>query len=189
MILIAGLGNPEKKYEKTRHNVGFMVLDALALDLGVTWKEDKKRNAMIAKYDYSFPGQREKVRVILAKPLTYMNRSGDAIRKIAEYYQIKPKNIWIVHDDIDINLGNVRIRFGGSSAGQKGIQSIIDNIGNGFYRFRVGIGTEKSNLMPSEKFVLSKFSRREKKIIDDKIEEIIGFIKKYIESGPKETTI
>lgn len=190
MILIAGLGNPDKKYEKNRHNVGFMALDELALSFGVDFKEDKKRNAHTAEYTLTFPDQKKKVRTVLVKPHTYMNNSGEAIQKIAKYYQIKPENVWIIHDDLDIDLGLIRTRFGGSSAGQKGIQSIIDHLGTKeFYRFRFGIRPPEGQRGSSEEFVLKNFSKDERQIVDIKIKELIDIIKESADRGPENTTL
>ncbi len=189
MLLIAGLGNPEKKYENTRHNVGFLAVDALAYDLGLGWKKDKKSNAIVVEHTHTFPDQKKKVRILLIKPLTYMNNSGDVVQKIAKFYKVKPENTWVIHDDIDIDLGIIRVRFGGSSAGQKGVQSIIDSIGTNFYRFRIGIKTEKTAGMPSERFVLEKFTKDEKKIIDLKIKELTGILKEGFNKSLNNSTL
>lgn len=190
MLLITGLGNPGKKYEKSRHNVGFMAIDALAADLGIKFSLDKKRNAETAKYTMTFPEQKKKVRIVLVKPQTYMNNSGEAIGKVTKYYGIKPNAIWVIHDDIDIELGILRIRFGGSSAGQKGVQSIINHLGtNDFYRFRVGIKPASGLKIPIEKFVLKNFSKAEDKIIRFKIKELVGVIKESCDRGIENTTL
>lgn len=203
MLLIAGLGNPDTKYKDTRHNVGFMVLDALAKDLGVAFKEDKKRNALVAEYTMTFEDERKKTRLVLVKPLTYMNNSGEAVAKVRKYYQIPEINIWVVHDDLDIELGSIRIRKGGSSAGQKGVQSVIDHLGtNEFIRFRVGIKPEdgpssaqkpglRAGRQPgsAETFVLKKFSKIERGIIDREAVDIVKTIKKACDCGVELTTI
>lgn len=190
MILIAGLGNPEDKYKDTRHNVGFMVLDALAANLGIEYKGDKKRNAMTAEYTMTFEGQKKKVRLVLVKPLTYMNNSGEAVAKVQKYYQIPDENVWVIHDDLDIEMGSIRIRKGGGSAGQKGVQSIIDHIGtNEFIRFRVGILPHDGQKIPAEEFVLKKFSKAERDTIDSEIEDIVVTIKKACDCGIENTTL
>ncbi len=190
MLLIAGLGNPGKKYAKTRHNIGFMAVDALAKDFGVNFKDDKKKNAQIAEYIMTFPNQKKKVRIVLAKPQTFMNNSGEAITKISKYYGIKPSSIWIIHDDIDIDLGIIRIRYGGSSAGQKGVQSIIDHLKTtNFYRFRFGIKPQNKKIGPTEKFVLKNFSNSEQSITKIKIKELIEVIKESCDRGIENTTL
>lgn len=169
MKLVVGLGNPGEKYENTKHNLGFVVLDALLQTLtpvGKTaWKENKKFNSEIAKID----------NLILAKPQTFMNASGMAVSKIAKYYHIEPAEIWVVHDDVDLPLEEVRIIRGRGAAGHRGVESIIKELGTeNFVRFRLGIGHPRlrqgfggqAGLESSEKeverYVLSPFGRGEK---------------------------
>lgn len=135
MKLIVGLGNPGKKYEKTRHNLGFVVLDVLLQRLApvekTVWQENKKTKSLIAKLDD----------LILAKPQTMMNASGMAVAKLAAFYKIKPGKIGVVHDDLDLPLGKIKIREGGGTAGHRGIDSIVRELGTSdFIRFRLGIG-------------------------------------------------
>jgi len=190
MLLIVGLGNPGTKYKDTRHNVGFMAIDAMASNLGLEFREDKKRNAMTAEYTMTFPDQKKKVRLVLVKPLTFMNNSGEAVAKVRKYYQIPEENAWVIHDDLDIELGAIRIRKGGSSAGQKGVQSIIDHLGtNEFIRFRVGIKPPEGQKGSAEDFVLKKFSKAEREIIDEEIIDIVETIKKACDCGIEATTI
>jgi len=165
MKLIVGLGNPGDKYKDTRHNVGFMVVEKLAHELGgsdITWEVQTKHKASIAK-----TGE-----VILVKPETYMNASGVAVKSVAGFYKIKPEDIWVVHDDLDLPLGKIRLRAGGASAGHHGIDSIIRELGSDkFVRVRLGIGRGKSGstivadrqLHQSSviRFVLSRFGRSE----------------------------
>lgn len=189
MLLIAGLGNPGDKYKDTRHNVGFMALDALAANFDVDYKEDKKRNAEVAEYTMTFPGQKKKVRMVLVKPQTFMNNSGEAVAKIAKYHGVDSRHVWVIHDDIDIDLGIVRTRFGGSSAGQKGVESIIAHLGTqDFYRFRFGIKPEEGQKIPAEEFVLKKFSKDERAVVDLKIKELVEIIKESADRGPEPTT-
>jgi len=189
MILIIGLGNPGKSYEKTRHNLGFMALDDLATKIDADFKEDKKNNVLIAKQILKKDkGTNQKI--ILAKPLLYMNNSGEVVKKILDYYKLKTTNIWVIHDDIDIKLGEIKIRLGGSSAGQKGVQSIIENIGTDrFYRFRFGIKPMTPQKEAVEDFVLKKFSKEELIIIKQKKEELIEKIIEYMASKPDNTKI
>lgn len=189
MLLIAGLGNPGDKYSKTRHNVGFMVLDALANDFSVSFKEDKKRNALVGEYTMTFPGQKKKVRMVLVKPQTFMNNSGEAVAKVARYYGVDPRHTWIVHDDLDIDLGIIRTRFGGASAGQKGVDSVIECLGTkDFYRFRFGIKPEGGQRIPAEEFVLKKFSKDERVVVDLKVKELVEILKESAEFSPIPTT-
>lgn len=175
MILVVGLGNPEQKYEKTRHNVGFKVIDKLSSDFGVELKEEKKFKALMGRV-HQGPDE-----AILVKPLTYMNKSGEAVKKIADYFDIYENDVWIIHDDIDIELGKIRIRKGGSSAGQKGVQSVIDNLGTPeFIRFRVGIKPSEGVNIPSEDFVLGRFRPEEEESIKEIVNSISETIKEAI---------
>jgi peptidyl-tRNA hydrolase, PTH1 family len=148
MKLIVGLGNPGEKYENTRHNVGFMVLEHLLKNLEPVnksnWATDKKLKSEIFSLEYKTKkGESEKI--ILAKPLTYMNNSGLAISLIMSYYKIKPIDVWVVHDELDLPLGFIKIRFGGGAAGHHGIESIMEIIKTDkFWRFRMGIGLPKT---------------------------------------------
>lgn len=161
MKLIVGLGNPGDKYANTRHNIGFMVVEHLAHELGKTsleWKEEPKFHAVIAR----------DADVLLLKPTTFMNASGVAVSSVANYYHIPASDIWVIHDDLDLPIGKIRIRTGGSSAGHNGIESIMRELKTDvFTRFRLGIGRgmegEKKSSNKNFKrrfvidFVLSKF--------------------------------
>ncbi len=149
MKLIVGLGNPGEKYESTRHNVGFMVLDHFLKDIEPVnksnWSTENKLKSEIFILDYQ-PKKSKMEKVILARPLTYMNNSGMAVGLIARFYKIKPTDVWIVHDEIDLPLGMMKIRLGGSSAGHHGIDSIMQTLGTDkFYRFRMGIGLSRGH--------------------------------------------
>ena len=169
MKLIVGLGNPGEKYEKTRHNLGFMVLDHLLKDLeGVkksSFNKEEKLKSDIYLLDYQ-PKNGEMEKVILAKPLTYMNNSGMAVSLITHFYKIKPIDLWVIHDELDLPLGSMKIRFGGSSAGHHGVESILSAIGTDkFWRFRMGIGkdnSQNSKLRNVDDFVLGGFMGSEK---------------------------
>ena len=128
MKLIVGLGNPGKKYESTKHNIGFMVIDHFLKDLESVsksnWSKEEKLKSEIYVLEYK-PKKGEMGKVILARPLTYMNNSGMGVGLIAKYYKVPSSDIWIVHDEIDLPLGMMKIRLGGSSAGHHGIESII----------------------------------------------------------------
>lgn len=190
MILIVGLGNPGKKYEKTRHNVGFMVLDRLAKELEVSFKKSEKFNSKVSEGMITFPGQKKHVRFLLAKPQTFMNNSGEAVAKLVQFYKFRTEDqVWVVHDDIDIELGTVRVRLSGSSAGQKGIQSIIDKLGTDlFIRFRIGIKSD-SRAKAAEKFVLEKFRPKEQKIIESEIVKTIELLKSSMDRGVTGTSL
>lgn len=137
MKLIIGLGNPGGEYKDTRHNIGFMVLDKLAKELGVetlVWQEEERFKSAVTKTGG----------VILGKPITFMNNSGLAVVALTNFYKVSPSDVWVVHDDIDLPLGKVRIRLGGSSAGHNGVESIIKDLKtDAFVRFRLGVGRGK----------------------------------------------
>lgn len=191
MILIVGLGNPGKKYEKTRHNVGFVVLDRLAKELEASFKKSEKFNAEIGEGMMTFPGQKKHVRLLLAKPQTFMNNSGEAVTKLVQFYKLRTEDqVWIVHDDIDIELGTVRVRLSGSSAGQKGIQSIIEKLGTDrFVRFRIGVKPKTGQPKAAEEFVLEKFRPEEKKIIEDQITKTIEMLIHSMDRGITGTSV
>lgn len=165
MKLIVGLGNPGGQYESTRHNIGYMVVDKLAKELGETappWVIDAKRNVLTAKIG----------EVLLVKPQTFMNKSGFAVKALIDFYKLTPADVWVIHDDIDLPLGKIKIREKGSSAGHNGVESIIKELGTDtFVRFRLGIGRGKDaegeqvnrNLHHRSviSFVLSRFRQNE----------------------------
>ncbi len=164
MKLIVGLGNPTKEYENTRHNIGFMAVDAIGAAYGIT-VNTLKHKALIGK------GMIEGQKVILAKPLTYMNLSGEAVREISDYYKIPAEDVIIIFDDISLDVGYMRIRKKGSAGGHNGMKSIIAHLGTeDFPRVKVGIG-EKRQGQDLANYVLGRFPKEEKealaKVLDD----------------------
>lgn len=158
MKLIVGLGNPGKEYAQTRHNVGFLLIDKFLNDLNLDIKVDNKLSAALVKT--SIDGQQ----VIFAKPLTYMNLSGQAVSKIANYYKVDVDDIIIISDDTALELGKLRFRESGSHGGQNGLRNIIEQLGtSNFKRLRIGIGDNK--LMNKADFVLGKFQPKEIEIL------------------------
>ena len=174
MKLIVGLGNPGGKYEKTRHNLGFMVVEnflkAYTPVKETSWDNKEKFKSLIAEIEWNSRKQKSLEKIILAKPKTYMNNSGMAVSLLARFYKIKSEDIWIVHDEIDLPLGSMKIRLGGSAAGHRGVESIIESLNSDkFWRFRMGIGFSKSkdslaktHLGNTTEFVLMGFSGKEK---------------------------
>lgn len=170
MYLIAGLGNPSKTYEGTRHNVGFSMIDALAdaFQIDVT---TKKHKAIVGR------GVIEGMKVILAKPQTYMNLSGESIREIADFYKIDPENMIIIYDDINLDVGRLRIRKKGSAGGHNGIKNIIAHLGTDvFPRIKVGVG-EKPQGWDLADYVLSKYSKEEQQALREASDNVIGAVK------------
>lgn len=173
MYLIAGLGNPDKKYEHTRHNVGFDVIDELAEKYNISISE-KKHKALLGK------GVIEGQKVVLAKPQTYMNLSGESIAELVHYYKIDPETEMIViYDDISFAPGNLRIRQSGSAGGHNGIKNIIKCLGTQeFMRIKVGVG-EKPKNWDLANFVLGHFSKEERENLEDAIGramEAVGYM-------------
>lgn len=175
MKLIVGLGNPGKNYTKTRHNVGFMILDALRNSLDSSeWSLSKKFNAETSGCTVS------NEKIILSKPMTFMNASGQSVQMIAHFYKITPKDIIVVHDDKDLKLGDIRVQEDRSHAGHNGIKSIIEHIGTQkFTRVRVGVASENEKKMrDTAKFVLGKFGLFEKKKLEEVMNRSIEEIEK-----------
>lgn len=173
MYLIAGLGNPDKKYEHTRHNVGFDVIDELAEKYNISINE-KKHKALLGK------GVIEGQKVVLAKPQTYMNLSGESIVELVHYYKIDPETEMIViYDDISFAPGNLRIRQSGSAGGHNGIKNIIKCLGTQeFMRIKVGVGEKPKNWDLAD-FVLGHFSKEERENLEDAIGramEAVGYM-------------
>lgn len=158
MYIIAGLGNPGKKYEGSRHNVGFMALDELADHYGIQVSE-KAHKALIGK------GIIEGNKVILVKPQTFMNLSGESIRAVLDYYKAEPSEFIVIYDDISLVPGNIRIRKKGSAGGHNGIKNIIAHLGTQeFPRIRIGVG-EKPEKMDLADYVLGHFSKGEEEVM------------------------
>ena len=180
MFLIVGLGNPGKKYEKTRHNLGFMAIDFLVNQYVhpqlQSWSRNKKAKCLSLKSKI----KERKIKFI--KPQTFMNNSGFSIKHVQKQSGLKPKNIIVIYDELDLPFGTIRVRNKGSSAGHKGVQSIIDYLeSDKFWRIRIGIRNEKADLIPVEKFVLQKFSKQEQKDLKEKIlPEVVEKIKEII---------
>ena len=171
MKLIIGLGNPGEEYKKTRHNAGFLTMDKIADDFQFP-VSSSKFNAEISQ------GIIANEKTILAKPQTFMNNSGQAVKAILDYYKIKSEDIIIIHDDLDIPLGEYKISKNKNSGGHKGVQSIIDYLGTkDFTRIRIGIAIENKKT-PTEKFVLERFGEEEMEIVEGVIEEIVRKIYK-----------
>ena len=164
MYLIVGLGNPGSKYANTRHNVGWMAIDRLADDLGVS-VDRNKFHALTAQAVLG--GEK----VLLMKPMTYMNNSGEAVEDAASFYKIPPENIIVISDDISLNPGKMRIRRSGSAGGHNGLKSIIQCVGSdAFPRIRIGIGSKPHPEMDLADFVLSRFIEEETKALQEPLE-------------------
>lgn len=171
MFIIVGLGNPGSKYEKTRHNLGFMVLDKIARDQDLIWEKD--HDSLIAKVDLNG------TKIILAKPQTMMNRSGSEVSRLMRFYKIDTSNLIVVHDEVDLPFGTVRNALGSGSAGHNGVQSIIDSLATkNFQRVRGGIGKpEKGDFLGTDDWVLSDFSEEELNELPKFIDTLLSVIR------------
>ncbi|HHV05365.1 MAG TPA: aminoacyl-tRNA hydrolase [Anaerolineaceae bacterium] len=175
-FLIVGLGNPGIKYRETRHNFGFMVLDALADELNIPLKKLKYK-AMIGE------GRLNDAKLILARPLTYMNNSGDAVWQLAKFFKVPHEHIMVAHDDLDLPLGVLRLRPGGGASGQRGVASIIQKLGTqDFPRVRLGISRPPGQMDPVD-YVLEKFLPSEKTLRDIVIKEAVAAIQVFVREG------
>ncbi len=176
MQLIVGLGNPGAKYVGTRHNMGFLVVDAVARRVGIA-VERKRFDSLLGKGDISG------VPVILVKPQTFMNLSGNAVAQVARYFGLGAEEIVIVHDDMDFPTGEVRIRMRGGAGGHKGLLSIIDHLGRpDFARVRVGVGRPSAGVMV-ERHVLDRFPKSEARMVDHAVERACDAVIEVVSSG------
>jgi PTH1 family peptidyl-tRNA hydrolase len=170
--LVAGLGNPGREYQRTRHNIGFMVLDRLAADAGLPWEFAAKWNAGWAKGDF-----------FMVKPATFMNRSGEAIAAIANFYKIAAGEVLVVLDDLALPLGRLRIRTQGSSGGHNGLESVIAHFGTeAVPRLRIGIGAAPSQ--GAVDYVLGRFFEEEQPVLDATIKRAAEAVKCAVDKGP-----
>lgn len=177
-MLIIGLGNPGKKYDDTRHNLGFNVINTLAQQLEFEeFKENKDFKALVSVKTIGSH------KVVLAKPQTYMNESGQSAQAIAHFYKIPPTKIAVIHDELSINFGQIRSRIGGQAAGHNGIKSLISHLGPEFGRIRVGIKNKQMPKDDTSAFVLAKFSKEEKTHLPELFKEASLVANEYIYSG------
>lgn len=176
MKLIAGLGNVGEKYLFTRHNAGFMAVDKIAFDKDFEFKEEKKLKCFLTK------GKINGEDIILIKPTTFMNLSGEAVSAVSNYYKIPVNNILIIYDDISLDLGKIRFRANGSDGGHNGIKSIIKHLGTkNFDRIKIGIGPQPP--VPSEAFVLQNFSKEQMDDLKQTIKRTAESVEFYLENG------
>ena len=174
-FLIVGLGNAGRRYRNNRHNIGFMVVERLAEAYGVSLGRAQQR-AVVGN------GRIASRHVILAKPQTMMNLSGDAVGPLANYYKIPPANMLVIYDELDLPLGTIRLREKGGSSGHNGMKSIMQQVGNGFPRMRLGIGRPPGR-MPPAAYVLQDFGQDDLPLVADVIEEALKAVVTYLTEG------
>lgn len=180
-LLIVGLGNPGKEYDDTRHNIGFACLDAFvdkSPDMGGgasnKWVDKKDLKCLMST------GQMGETRVIAIKPTTFMNLSGEAVQAVSHFHKIHPDHIIVVHDELDIDFGQIRIRKDGSSAGHNGVKSVTSHIGEDYGRVRIGVGPKKPARIDSADFVLKKFSKEEQGHMTELTREVTAILTEII---------
>ena len=173
MLLLVGLGNPGSNYTNTRHNIGFKIIDAINLHFKLSKQKPKFKGLLTT-------GNIDNKKVYAIKPLTFMNNSGTCIKELIDYFKIDAKNVFVFHDDLDIDLGKVKAKLGGSSAGHHGIESIDKSIGKDYSRVRIGIGHPK-NGKKVDTHVLEDFNENEEDRIKDITESIVKLIPTLIE--------
>ncbi len=176
MKIIAGLGNPGDQYRLTRHNMGFLVADALADDAGIAIQK-KKFEALLGD------GRLGDHRVLLVKPQTFMNLRGQSVRQVVDFYQKTAEDLIIVHDDLDLPFGTVRIKVGGGDGGHKGVRSLMDHLGNGaFTRVRLGIGKPPFR-DDTEHYVLQPFPKADLEALAEVVRKACEAIREILDSG------
>ena len=168
MFLFVGLGNPSPDNENNRHNIGFKIIDAINQKFNLSKQKPKFKGLLTT-------GKINEQKVFAIKPLTFMNRSGICIKELIEYFKIEVKDVFVFHDDMDIDIGKIKVKFGGSNAGHNGIDSIDKNIGKNYSRIRIGIGRPKNNSNSAD-HVLDNFSIDEKGNVQEVTKNIIDSI-------------
>lgn len=188
MKLLVGLGNPGDKYQNTRHNMGFLAVEQFLKDFqaakNTVWTNEEKFKSDIAEFEWQKKnGESEKI--LLAKPKTYMNDSGLAVKLLTDFYKISPEDVWILHDEVDFPEGTLRIRFGGASAGHRGVMSIIDNLGTDqFWRFRLGIGRPNEVAHTGvSRYVLDDFTHADHGKVRELLKHTVAAIEMGLEEG------
>ncbi len=178
MLVVVGLGNPGTKYDGTRHNVGFEAADLLAERYGFApykgWKSSLISRGKISGTD-----------VLVLKPQTYMNLSGDAVGAAVRYYRCEPADVIVIHDELDFEPGELRLKVGGGHGGHNGLRSIMDHIGRDFTRIRVGIGKPPRGL--GSDFVLSRFDKTSRVLVDEALEDIVDALDTIVLKGVRGT--
>lgn len=175
--LIVGLGNPEPKYEQTRHNIGFEAVDALARSWQIPLSENRKFQGLFGE---GRGVHKDKIRLL--KPLTYMNLSGQAIRATTDWYKLPPESVLVIYDDMDLPLGRIRLRLSGSAGGHNGMKSAIAHLGTqNFPRLRIGIG--RTNDKEAISHVLGRFSPFEMQLMSEVVQLVVGAVELSLKEG------
>lgn len=177
--LLLGLGNPGREYAETRHNLGWRLLDALADREGLTWKSQPAFKAETTRWDH--PSGRP---ILLAKPQTFMNESGDSARLLTSYFKVPNASVAVVYDDLTLDLGGVKVSCRGSAGGHNGVADVITRLGDGFTRFRLGIGPKQPPEMDLKDFVLGKFTLEQRRQVESVLPQFLSGLDLLLSSGP-----
>jgi PTH1 family peptidyl-tRNA hydrolase len=178
ITLVAALGNPGRDYEKTRHNLGFIVVDHLAKKLNLSWKHQASFEAETSRWDRA-PGHT----VVFAKPQTFMNESGRSLRKLADFYKVSVDHIVVAYDDLTIDLGLIKVSVSGSAGGHNGVASTLEHLGDGFVRYRLGIGPKQPPQMDLADFVLGKFTPDQQTLVENNLQTYTSGLVLVLEQG------
>ena len=178
ILLVAGLGNPGREYELSRHNLGWVVVDAYAAKHGLSWRNAAEFDSVVARRDLG-AGRT----LWLVKPQTYMNESGRAVAALARYHRIEPGAVAAVYDDLTIDLGLVKVSVTGSDAGHNGVASLLEHLGLGFTRLRLGIGPRNPPEMDLKDFVLARFTQEQLTLIQQKLDTYVKGLELLLASG------
>lgn len=174
-FLIVGLGNPGREYKNNRHNIGFMAVDALAQAYQTSFGKVQNK-ALIT--DFRLDGKK----VVLVKPQTYMNGSGEAVGPLAHFYKVEPSQLLVIYDELDLPFGTVRVREKGSSGGHNGMKSLIAHLGDTFPRLRLGIGRPPGKMSPPA-YVLQDFGREEEPVVQELLDTAVKVAETFIKEG------
>jgi PTH1 family peptidyl-tRNA hydrolase len=177
--IVAGLGNPGRSYAATRHNAGWMVVDALAAAEKLSWQTQESFEAEVARWHFA-PGHT----VWLAKPLTFMNLSGRAIQKLAAFHKVPPAAITVVYDDLTIDLGFMKVSVKGSAGGHNGIADLLARMGDGFVRYRLGVGPKLPREMDIKDYVLGRFSDEQQLLFNQQLPRFLSGLRILLSQGP-----
>lgn len=178
-LLLVGLGNPGEEYDGTRHNIGFACIDDFARRNDFpAWMVKKDLKCLLTSQLMA------DTRVIVIKPTTFMNLSGEAVQAVCHFYKLDPKQVTVVYDELDIDFGQIRLRVGGSAAGHNGVKSVIQHLGEDFGRIRVGIGPKTPEKIDSAKFVLQKFSKDQQEHLKELLVETSAVLSETAYGSP-----
>ena len=176
--LVAGLGNPGREYESTRHNLGWIVIDSFANKLGLAWKRQSQFQADVARWDR--PGE---ATFYFIKPFTFMNDSGSSVASIARFYKVPPSAVTAIYDDLNIDLGLIKVSVTGSAGGHNGVASLLEKLGDGFVRYRLGIGPKDPPQMDIKDFVLGKFTPDQQTIVAQQLPQYLSGLDLLLSRG------